>query len=69
MAERIRRDQLPQEGPCFSLSGPAWREAEAYGCDMSLLELSLEKTPEERLQELYSFIALVESLRAAMGTR
>ncbi len=33
-------------------AGPAWREAHAYGFDMSLVEDALRKTPEERLDEL-----------------
>ena len=32
-------------------AGPAWRAAHASGFDMSLLEASLQLTPEERLAE------------------
>ena len=32
----------------------AWRDAEAYGIDMSLLEINLRKTPEEGNQQLVS---------------
>jgi hypothetical protein len=32
-------------------AGPAWRAAHEYGFDMSLVEASLELTPEERLAE------------------
>ncbi len=32
-------------------AGPAWRAAAAYGFDMSLIEASLELTPEQRLAE------------------
>jgi hypothetical protein len=32
-------------------AGPAWRAAHEYGFDMSLVEASLELTPEQRLAE------------------
>jgi hypothetical protein len=32
-------------------AGPAWRAAAEYGFDMSLIEDSLELTPEQRLAE------------------
>jgi hypothetical protein len=32
-------------------AGPAWRAAHAYGFDMSLVEASLDLTPEQRLAE------------------
>jgi hypothetical protein len=45
--------------------GPAWRAAEAAGNDMSLIELSLAKTPWERMQEHDRALAQIEMLRAA----
>ena len=32
-------------------AGPAWRAAHEFGFDMSLIEDSLTKTPEQRLDE------------------
>jgi hypothetical protein len=32
-------------------AGPAWRAAHEYGFDMSLIESSLDLTPEQRLAE------------------
>jgi len=32
-------------------AGPAWRAAHEYGFDMSLVEASLDLTPEQRLAE------------------
>lgn len=43
----------------------AWAAAEAYGCDMNLLELSLRRTPAERLRVHQSALELVEALQAA----
>jgi hypothetical protein len=37
-------------------AGPAWRAAHAAGIDMSLLEASLQLTPEQRLRELQQVI-------------
>ena len=37
-------------------AGPAWRAAHAAGIDMSLLEESLQLTPEQRLKELQQVV-------------
>jgi hypothetical protein len=59
----------PDETPRRLPPGPEWLKAEAHGFDMSLIELSLEKSPEERLNELFSFIELTEALRRAAKLR
>jgi hypothetical protein len=46
-------------------TGNAWAAAAAYGCDMNLLELSLRRTPAERLRVHQSALDLVEALQAA----
>jgi hypothetical protein len=43
----------------------AWAAAAAYGCDMNLLEASLRRTPQERINFHESALALVEALQAA----
>jgi hypothetical protein len=43
----------------------AWATAAAYGCDMNLLELSLRRTPAERLRIHQSALDLVEALQDA----
>jgi hypothetical protein len=49
--------------------GAAWAAAEAYGCDMSLIEGSLRKTPRERIQAHCRALATAVSLRNAMESR
>jgi len=44
-------EQLNRGYVCPVDAGPAWRSAHEYGFDMSLVEASLLKTPEERLEE------------------
>jgi hypothetical protein len=46
-------------------AGPAWREAAAWGIDMSLLEENLSRTPWERLLANDSALALVRALGRA----
>lgn len=43
----------------------AWAIAEAYGCDMNLLEISLRRTPIERIRAHQGALSLVEALQAA----
>lgn len=50
---------------CPPDAGPAWREACEYGFDMSLVEDSLRKTPEERLEEHQGALNLVLEIMAA----
>jgi len=45
--------------------GSAWREAEASGVDMSLLEHSLRLTPWERIVEHQHALELAEMLQKA----
>jgi hypothetical protein len=49
-----------------SKQSDAWREAEAYGCDMELLEEHLAMTPAQRIRAHASALALAEKLQAAM---
>jgi hypothetical protein len=43
----------------------AWAAAEAYGCDMNLLEISLRRTPAERIEAHQSALDLFEAIREA----
>ena len=45
--------------------GPAWRASSAAGFDMSLVELSLAKTPWERLLEHDEALEFADELRTA----
>ena len=45
--------------------GPAWRAACDYGFDMSLVEETLCKTPEERLEAHQRALNLVLEIQAA----
>ncbi len=51
--------------------GPAWREAERYGFDMSLLETSLRRTPAERVivhaRALNTALALRKAMEKSRG--
>jgi hypothetical protein len=48
--------------------GRAWREAADSGLDMSLIELSLEKTPWQRLLEHDAALRFANELRDASRT-
>ena len=53
-------------------AGPAWRAAVKYGFDMSLLEESLELTPEQRLaehQRVLDFLIEVQEAGQTHGAR
>ena len=43
----------------------AWAAAEAYGCDMNLLEISLRMTPEQRIDANQDALDFAEALEAA----
>ena len=58
-AKRKRKRASPK-------AGPAWRAAEAYGCDMSLIEDNLSRTPLERLRALDRALETIFALRQAM---
>jgi hypothetical protein len=47
----------------------AWAAAEAYGCDMSLLESSLRRTPAERIKVHARALAVALALREATERR
>lgn len=57
-AKRKRKRASPK-------AGPAWRAAEAYGCDMSLIEDNLRSTPLERIRILDRVLNTALSLRRA----
>ena len=44
-------EELNRGYVCPLDAGPAWRAACEYGFDMSLVEDSLRRTPEQRLEE------------------
>ena len=46
-----------------------WAAAEAYGCDMSLLESNLRKTPAERIRVHERALAAALALREATESR
>ena len=54
-----------------SSRGPAWRKAERYGFDMSLLETSLRRTPAERAilhaRALNTVLALRKAVEKSRG--
>ena len=52
-----------------SAEGSAWKAAESYGCDMSLIEVNLTKTPHERIQAHDRALAMALALRRAMDGR
>lgn len=43
----------------------AWAAAAAYGCDMNLLERSLQRTPAERIDAHQGALDLVEAFQEA----
>lgn len=49
----------------LSVSGKAWQAALDMGIDMSLIALSLTKTPWERIQDHEAALALTLDLEAA----
>ncbi len=46
-------------------AGPAWRAAVAYGFDMSLIEIALSQTPEERLASHQRALDMVLAVKEA----
>jgi hypothetical protein len=58
-------DRIAEEPPALPRKGPAWRAAEEYGLDMSLVEESLRKTPWQRIQEHQSALETVLMLKKA----
>jgi hypothetical protein len=46
--------------------GPAWKAAEDYGFDMSIVEANLSKTPAERVRQHCEALELGLRLRKAM---
>jgi len=47
----------------------AWEAAEAYGCDMALLERNLKMTPAQRVEAHRQALELVKALRQARVIR
>ena len=47
----------------------AWAAAEAYGVDMNLLEISLRRTPLERIRANQDAVDLIEALQRANKRR
>lgn len=46
-----------------------WKAAEAYGCDMALLEANLRRSPAERVRRHSRALATAVALRGAMERR
>jgi hypothetical protein len=46
-------------------AGPAWREAVEHGFDMSLVEVALRMTPEQRIEQHQRALDLVLEVMAA----
>jgi hypothetical protein len=63
-SEEFQSDRYPTDG-CSAQQGEAWRAACAQGMDMSLVELSLQKTPWERLLEHDDALQFAAKLRLA----
>jgi len=61
---RMSTPKTPKPAP-----GPAWRAAEAYGIDMSLVEACLRRTPAERIRVHCRALATALALREAMRKR
>lgn len=69
--------RLPEAGAILSAMEPeparntrsAWRRAEEYGFDMSLVEENLRLTPAQRLRAHSSALALADRLREAKRTQ
>ena len=55
--------------PKLAPPGPAWKAAEEYGFDMSLVEINLEMTPEERIIAHDRVRQMADELREAMRRR
>lgn len=47
----------------------AWKAAEEYGCDMSLIEVNLRKTPAQRILAHRRSLQTLTLLREAMEKR
>ena len=56
---------MPEPTP-LGPKGPAWKAAEDYGFDMSVVECSLRRTPAERLRDHARVLSMVARLRTAM---
>jgi hypothetical protein len=59
----------PHSGRIDAEAGPAWAEALATGFDMSLVKISLGKTPWERLLEHDAALDFAAALQGASITR
>jgi hypothetical protein len=63
MMKKARREPEPPR------ESDAWQEAERFGCDMSLLEANLKKTPLERIRAHDRALSMAMALRRAMSER
>ncbi|MBM3887908.1 MAG: hypothetical protein FJ388_02155 [Verrucomicrobia bacterium] len=52
--------------PRRAKAGPDWKAAEAYGCDMSLIESNLRKTPAEGIRDHSRALAMATALCKGM---
>jgi len=57
---------MPDAGQPLGKPGPAWKAAEAYGFDMSLIEANLALTPLERIRAHNRALNTALELRSAM---
>jgi hypothetical protein len=64
----VERSQAEPAEPKEAVAS-AWKAAEAYGFDMSLIEANLRRTPAERLRAHTRALVLARSLRTQMKTR
>ena len=46
--------------------GPAWKAAREFGFDMSLVEVALGNTPEQRLDEHQRFLDLILEIQSML---
>jgi hypothetical protein len=69
MLDEVTLAQINGEYAMPPDAGPAWRSAFAQGIDMSLIELNLELTPWQRMQQHDQALAFHNELREAAGKR
>ena len=57
------------KGRRIGRQGPAWRRAEAYGCDMTLIADNLRRPPSERIKAHQQALKTAIMLQRAMRMR
>ncbi len=65
MLDEALIEQLNAGYVCPPDAGPAWRAACEYGFDMSLVDLSLEMTPEQRLDSHQRALDMILGMKSA----